>query len=93
MNKQTAQSKALHAKYNESSDSLNKIANTSKGKFGGASDAIRKTDAFKTASNDFNKAHKAIRSFNSSPEGKAAIKERSKMSIVERQKMRKAGNL
>lgn len=93
MNKSTAQNKALHAKYNASSDALNKISNSSSSKMGIVSDAVRKTDAFKNASNDFNKAHKAVRSFNSSPEGKALIKERNKMSVVERQKMRRAGKI
>ena len=80
----SAQNRAIHA-----SNKLNTLVKSSPGKMGGASEKLMQTSEYKNAKNEYNKAAKAERDYNSSPEGKQAIKDRSKLSIIERQKLRK----
>lgn len=57
---------------------------------GGASEKLMSNKAFRNAKSNYMEAAKTERDYNSSIEGKNAIKERSKLSVVERQKLRKS---
>jgi len=76
----------------QASNKLRDLVKSSPGAMGMPSEELRKSDEYKKASAHASSSFQAERKYNSSPEGKKAIAERNKLSIVERQKMRQANN-